>query len=60
MHANNYTELDTHSLFGTMEVKTTHDWFKKNNNRTLIIERSAFAGLGKFGSRWLGDNVSNK
>ena len=27
MHVNNYTELDTHSLFGTMEVKATHEWF---------------------------------
>jgi hypothetical protein len=27
-HSNNYTELDTHSLFGTMEVKATHEWFK--------------------------------
>jgi len=26
-HANGYTELDVHSLFGTMEVKATHDWF---------------------------------
>lgn len=24
----------------------------------MIIERSAFAGLGKFGSRWLGDNFA--
>ena len=60
MHANNYTELDTHSLIGTMEVKATHEWFAKNNRRTMIIERSAFAGLGKFGARWLGDNFSNE
>jgi alpha-glucosidase (family GH31 glycosyl hydrolase) len=25
----------------------------------MIIERSAYAGLGKFGSRWLGDNKSS-
>ena len=24
----------------------------------MIIERSAYAGLGKYGSRWLGDNFS--
>ena len=32
-----------HSLFGTMEVKATHEWFQKRKNRTMIIERSAFA-----------------
>jgi alpha-glucosidase (family GH31 glycosyl hydrolase) len=24
----------------------------------MIIERSAFAGIGKYGSRWMGDNWS--
>lgn len=58
-HSNGFLELDMHSLFGTMEVKATHEWFQKRKNRTMIIERSAFAGMGKFGSRWLGDNNSS-
>lgn len=41
-------------------VKTTHDWFQKNNKRTFIIERGNFAGIGKYGSRWLGDNFSEE
>ena len=56
----NVTELEAHSLFGTMEVQATHNWFKEQDKRTMIIERSAYAGMGKFASRWLGDNFSQE
>lgn len=56
MHANNYTELDLHSLYGIKSAQASHNFFKNKKKRTMIIERSAFAGIGKFASRWLGDN----
>ena len=58
-HSDGFTELDYHSLFGTLEVKTTHDWFNDKGMRSMIIERSAYAGMGKYGSRWLGDNYAS-
>ena len=37
----NVTELDAHSLYGTMEAQATHNWFKSQGKRTMIIERRA-------------------
>ena len=59
-HANGYLNLDTHNYYGTQETKATHEWFTKQGLRTFIIERESFAGLGKYGSRWLGDNMSEE
>ena len=54
---NDAIELDMHSLFGTLEVATTSEWFTTNNKRTMIIEGGGFAGIGKYGSRQMGDNL---
>lgn len=43
-------ELDAHSLFGTMQTQNTHKWFEQNNKRTMIVGKSSFAGMGKWGS----------
>lgn len=58
-HYDGYLEIDVHSLFGTMEVQATHEWFKEQKKRTMIIERSSYPGIGKFGSKWLGDNSAS-
>jgi len=61
VHSTGDIQLNTHSLFGISEIKVTHEWFQnKRNTRTFIIERSSYAGMGKWASRWLGDNFSEE
>lgn len=56
---NKFSEFDTHSLFGTMEVIGTNKFFTEVlKKRAFIIERSSISGMGKYGSKWLGDNFS--
>lgn len=57
-HANGYTELDMHSTYSFHEIKASHEWFQAKKKRTMIISRSSQSGVGKYGSRWLGDNFS--
>jgi len=53
-------EHNTHSLWGTMEVKATYRYFiEKQLRRPFILTRSNFPGTGMFTSKWLGDNTSS-
>lgn len=59
-------QYDTHSLFGHMEAKATHEFLRGSLNvsqpqklegkRTFLLSRSTFAGSGAYTQHWLGDN----
>ena len=57
-HSDGYREVDWHQSFGSMEEASTRTWFNTKGKRGLIIGRSTLAGVGKYASKWLGDNYS--
>lgn len=62
IHYDGNRELDTHSLFGTMQTMATGKYFSGKNGikkRPMIMSRSSFAGIGKYGSTTLNDNWSD-
>ncbi|XP_064158335.1 sucrase-isomaltase, intestinal [Anguilla rostrata] len=52
---------DVHSLYGYSMVLATEIALKRvfGNNRTLMLTRSSFPGVGKYSGHWLGDNAAN-
>lgn len=52
---------DVHSLYAYSMVLATEQALKRvfGNNRTLMLTRSSFPGVGKYSGHWLGDNAAN-
>ncbi|XP_041850420.1 maltase-glucoamylase, intestinal [Melanotaenia boesemani] len=52
---------DVHSLYGYSMVLATESALQRvfKENRTLMLTRSSFPGVGKYSGHWLGDNGAN-
>ncbi|KAK3570325.1 hypothetical protein QTP86_017161 [Hemibagrus guttatus] len=52
---------DVHSLYGYSMVLATEEASKQvfGSNRSFILTRSSFPGVGKYSGHWLGDNAAN-
>uniref|UniRef100_A0A674BIW6 Maltase n=1 Tax=Salmo trutta TaxID=8032 RepID=A0A674BIW6_SALTR len=52
---------DVHSLYGYAMVLATKDALERvfEGNRSLMLTRSSFPGVGKYSGHWLGDNAAN-
>uniref|UniRef100_A0A8C7XW10 alpha-glucosidase n=1 Tax=Oryzias sinensis TaxID=183150 RepID=A0A8C7XW10_9TELE len=52
---------DVHSLYGYSMVLATEQALQRvfGGNRTLMLTRSSFPGVGKYSGHWLGDNGAN-
>ena len=60
MHDNKRSELEYHNMYAYGEVKATYEYLTQTKKtRAAIISRSSFAGQGRYGSKWTGDNYSN-
>ncbi|XP_048120689.1 LOW QUALITY PROTEIN: sucrase-isomaltase, intestinal [Alosa alosa] len=52
---------DVHSLYGYSMTLATDEAVRKvfGSQRSFILTRSSFPGVGKFSGHWLGDNAAN-
>uniref|UniRef100_A0A3Q2TYN7 alpha-glucosidase n=1 Tax=Fundulus heteroclitus TaxID=8078 RepID=A0A3Q2TYN7_FUNHE len=52
---------DVHSLYGYSMVLASEKALERvfGSNRTLLLTRSSFPGVGKYSGHWLGDNGAN-
>ncbi|XP_034161045.2 sucrase-isomaltase, intestinal [Pangasianodon hypophthalmus] len=52
---------DVHSLYGYSMVLATEEAVRQvfGSNRSFILTRSSFPGVGKYSGHWLGDNAAN-